>query len=163
MILEEIILVKSIKTGRQYPGFIISQVDFEWILKRMGAGIVKTPDPDNEDIKCSGRHIFEWLFVHHRSNDLEVIKSKTTMSLRDFRSYLNTGGDKIIIILEDKRPIKIKKRLGISYAKKSFKNGYVRYFGTKLDTTEYQKLKTLNINIKAFPNDINRKFLINEA
>lgn len=161
MILEEIILVKSIKTGRQYPGFIISQVDFEWILKRMGAGIVKTPD--NEITKCSGRHIFEWLFVYHRSNDLEVIKSKTNMSLGDFCSYLNTGGDKIIIILEDKRPIKIKKRLGISYAKKSFKNGYVRYFGTKLDTTEYQKLKTLNININTIPNDINRKFLINEA
>lgn len=154
MILEEIILVKSIKTGRQYPGFIISQVNFEWILKRMGAGIVKTPDPDNEDIKYFGRHAFEWLFVYHISNNVEFLKRKTAISLGNFCSYLDIGGDKIIVILEDKRPIIVKKKLGILAAKRSFKNGYIRYFGTKLDTAEYQKLKTLNINIKAIPNDI---------
>ena len=134
---EEILLIKSIKTGRQYPGVVLNKVNFKKALECYYDRYTVHYDTINYNY---GRHSFS--FPDFFSN-----KIKTTIKMEEFCKLLKPGKDSIITILEDRRNCKIKKKIGKISITKSLKAGYIRYFGTELDTRDYKILKTLKLSI----------------
>lgn len=147
---KEIILVKYIKTGREYPGFIIDNIDYNYLFDRVINNIYNSSVAVAKEMIRIPQGLNALVFTESRE------KTVTTISLNSLCCYLTKGKDKVIIILENMR--RPKKRMGNLAARKSFRNGYVRYFGIESGTTEYQILRTLkNINIR-YEHDIPLEF-----